>query len=111
MRLSGSGVQPRPAVGPDVEKGVLRMDRSALIEAVGRRTAGGGELSADQIGRVVDALFGTVAEAGAIAETLRTGGAVTLVGFGSFHQEDGEAALRPGKALNEFVNDEVGRAG
>lgn len=52
-----------------------------------------------------------MAEAGAIAETLRTGGAVTLVGFGSFHQEDGEAALRPGKALNEFVNDEVGRAG
>ncbi|MEU0133233.1 HU family DNA-binding protein [Streptomyces sp. NPDC006296] len=87
------------------------MDRSGLIDAVGRRTAGGGELSPEQVGRVVDALFGTVARAGAIAETLRTGGAVTLVGFGSFHQEDGAAALRPGKALNEFVNGEVGRVG
>ncbi|WP_329035157.1 HU family DNA-binding protein [Streptomyces sp. NBC_00178] len=83
------------------------MDRSGLIEAVGRRTADDGELSPERIGRVVDAVFGTVAEAGAIAETLRAGGAVTLVGFGSFHHADGGASLRPGKALDEFVNDQV----
>ncbi|MFE3519554.1 HU family DNA-binding protein [Streptomyces sp. NPDC059166] len=80
------------------------MDRSGLIEAIGRRTAEGGELSAEDIGRVVDALFGTLSEAGVIAEALKTGGAVTLVGFGSFHDVGGEAALRPGKALNEFIH-------
>ncbi|MFI2781370.1 HU family DNA-binding protein [Streptomyces sp. ALB3] len=84
------------------------MDRSGLIEAIGRKTADGGELPADQIGRVVDAVFGTVGEAGAIAEALKAGRTVTLVGFGSFHQVGGEASLRPGKALNEFVHDQVG---
>ncbi|MFE7748778.1 HU family DNA-binding protein [Streptomyces sp. NPDC057428] len=83
------------------------MDRSGLIEAVARRTADDAELSAERIGRVIDALFGTVAEAGAIAEAIRTGGAVTLMGFGSFHHADGGASLRPGIALNEFVNDQV----
>ncbi|HWU06856.1 MAG TPA: HU family DNA-binding protein [Streptomyces sp.] len=84
------------------------MDRSGLIEAIGRRTAHDGELSADRIGRVLDAVFGTVGEAGVIAEALRAGRTVTLVGFGSFHQVGGEAALRPGKALNEFVHDQAG---
>ncbi|MFF4248677.1 HU family DNA-binding protein [Streptomyces sp. NPDC001822] len=83
------------------------MDRSGLIEAVAHRTADDGELSPERIGRVVDALFGTVAEAGAIAEAIRTGAVVTLVGFGSFHHADGGASLRPGKALNEFVDGEV----
>ncbi|MEU1484757.1 HU family DNA-binding protein [Streptomyces sp. NPDC005752] len=84
------------------------MDRSGLVEAIGRKTADGGELPAEQIGRVVDAVFGTVAEAGAIAEALKAGRTVTLVGFGSFHTVGGEAALRPGKALNEFVHDQAG---
>ncbi|MFB4426114.1 HU family DNA-binding protein [Streptomyces sp. QL37] len=84
------------------------MDRSGLIEAVGRKTTEGGEVPADQIGRVVDALFGTVAEAGVIAEALRAGRAVTLVGFGSFHDVGGKASLRPGKALDEFIHDRAG---
>ncbi|KPC78195.1 MULTISPECIES: HU family DNA-binding protein [Streptomyces] len=84
------------------------MDRSGLVEAIGRKTAAGGELPAEQIGRVVDAVFGTVAEAGAVAEALKAGRTVTLVGFGSFHIVGGEAALRPGKALNEFVHDRAG---
>ncbi|MFF9689750.1 HU family DNA-binding protein [Streptomyces sp. NPDC014623] len=84
------------------------MDRSGLIEAIGHKAAHGGELSADQIGRVLDAVFGTVGEAGVIAEALKAGRTVTLVGFGSFHQVGGEAALRPGKALDEFIH---GRAG
>lgn len=84
------------------------MDRSGLVEAVTRKASDGGDLSLEQVGRVVDALFGTVDRAGAIAEALRAGKTVTLTGFGSFHQEGGEAGLRPGKALNEFVHGQVG---
>ncbi|MEU9358968.1 HU family DNA-binding protein [Streptomyces sp. NPDC048301] len=80
------------------------MDRSGLIEAIGRRTADGGEIPAADIGRFVDALFGTLGEAGVIAEALKAGRTVTLVGFGSFHDVGGEATLRPGKALNEFIH-------
>ncbi|GGX23477.1 HU family DNA-binding protein [Streptomyces chryseus] len=90
-----------------VEERVRRMDRSGLIEAVTHKMADGGDLSSEQVGRVIDALFGTVDEAGAIAEALRAGNAVTLVGFGSFHDQDGEAGLRPGRALNAFVHDQI----
>lgn len=99
---------PRVVVGG---KWVLRMDRSGLIEAIGRKTAGGGGLPDEEIGRVVDAVFGTVAEPGVIAEALKDGRAVTLVGFGSFHDVGGEASLRPGKALNEFVHDRAWLSG
>jgi nucleoid DNA-binding protein len=110
MVTSGSGQRlfGSPLLHVVGGKWVLRMDRSGLIEAIGRKTAEGGALPADQIGRVVDAVFGTVAESGAIAEALREGRAVTLVGFGSFHHDDGEVFLRPGKALNEFIHDQVG---
>ncbi|GAA2947691.1 MULTISPECIES: HU family DNA-binding protein [Streptomyces] len=84
------------------------MDRSGLIEAVAHRTAGGGALPPEDIGRVIDALFGTVTEAGALAQALKEGRTVTLVGFGSFRYADGEAALRPGKALDEFLHGDVG---
>ncbi|MFF5637170.1 DNA-binding protein [Streptomyces sp. NPDC012825] len=84
------------------------MDRSGLIEAVTRKVADGETPSAEQIGRVVDAVFGTVEDAGAIAEALKEGATVTLLGFGSFHDEDGEVGLRPGKALDEFVHGRVG---
>ncbi|MEV0845662.1 HU family DNA-binding protein [Streptomyces sp. NPDC049954] len=84
------------------------MDRSGLIEAVARGTAGEGAPSPGQIGAVVDALFGTVERSGAIAQALKAGHTVTLVGFGAFASEDGAAALRPGRALEEFLHDEVG---
>lgn len=84
------------------------MDRSGLIEAVESGTAGGTAPSPEQIGAVVDALFGTVERAGAIARALKAGRTVTLVGFGAFQYEDGAAALRPGRALEEFLHDEVG---
>ncbi|MFJ3818720.1 HU family DNA-binding protein [Streptomyces sp. NPDC090056] len=84
------------------------MDRSGLIEAVTRKTANGDGPSPEQVGRIVDAVFGTVEEAGAIAEALKEGVTVTLLGFGSFHDEDGEVGLRPGKALDEFVHGQVG---
>jgi DNA-binding protein HU-beta len=93
--------------GSNTGKRVRRMDRSALVEAVTRKAAEGGDLSDAQVGRVIDAVFGTVEEAGAIAQALKEGQTVTLVGFGSFHHVDGEAGLRPGKALNEYVNDQV----
>ncbi|MEU9579300.1 HU family DNA-binding protein [Streptomyces chilikensis] len=84
------------------------MDRSGLVEAVTRKAAEDGDLTSEQVGRVVDALFGTVERAGAIAEALRGGQTVTLDAFGSFHHRNGETGLRPGKALDEFVNGQVG---
>ncbi|GAB3169289.1 hypothetical protein GCM10027162_08090 [Streptomyces incanus] len=112
MVVSDSGGRPvgRVAASRDfiVEERVRRMDRSGLVEAVTHMAANGGDLSSEEVGRVVDALFGTIDRAGAIAEALRAGKTVTLTGFGSFHQEDGEAGLRPGKALNEFVHGQVG---
>ncbi|MGW3865136.1 hypothetical protein ACWEDZ_27135 [Streptomyces sp. NPDC005047] len=47
------------------------MDRDALAEATARRTAPGSGLAPDDVGRVIDALFGTVEQPGAIAEGLR----------------------------------------
>jgi DNA-binding protein HU-beta len=75
------------------------MDRSGLVEAVRQRTGTDGGLTSEDVGRVVDAVFGTVDAAGAI---------VSLDAFGSFHHRDGEPGLRPGKALIEFVNGQVG---
>ncbi|MDT9682827.1 DNA-binding protein [Streptomyces sp. TRM76323] len=85
------------------------MDRSALAEATARKAAEhGGQVSADDVGRVLEALFGTVTEAGTLAEALRRDQAVSLMGFGSFHVEDGTAVLRPGQALTEYLNGDVG---
>ncbi|MFH9469650.1 HU family DNA-binding protein [Streptomyces clavifer] len=84
------------------------MDRSGLIDAVARKTKSGSELPTEQIGRVVDALFGTVEMSGVIAEALKADRTVTLQGFGRFCLEDGDAVLRPGKALEEFLHDQVG---
>jgi DNA-binding protein HU-beta len=84
------------------------MDRSGLVEAVRQRTGTDGGLTPEDVGRVVDAVFGTVDAAGAIAEALREGRTVSLDAFGSFHHRDGEPGLRPGKALIEFVNGQVG---
>ncbi|URM92489.1 DNA-binding protein [Streptomyces sp. MRC013] len=85
------------------------MDRSELAEATARKTAErGGQVSADDVERVLEALFGTVADAGALAQGLRRDRTVTLMGFGSFHLEGGTAVLRPGQALNEYLKGEVG---
>ncbi|MCK8680796.1 MULTISPECIES: DNA-binding protein [Streptomyces] len=85
------------------------MDRSGLIEATVRKAAqDGGGLGPEDVGRVVDALFGTVEHSGSIAEAIRAGQTVALLGFGDFHAEDGAAALRPGKALVEFLRGSTG---
>ncbi|MCP9946875.1 HU family DNA-binding protein [Streptomyces somaliensis] len=85
------------------------MDRSELAEATARKTAErGGRVSADDVERVLEALFGTVTDAGALAEALRRDRTVSLMGFGSFHFEDGTAVLRPGQALNEYLKGDVG---
>ncbi|PRH77846.1 hypothetical protein C6N75_18080 [Streptomyces solincola] len=82
------------------------MDRSGLIEATLRKAADGGSgLGQEDVGRVIDALFGTVEHAGSIAEAVKAGETVTLLGFGDFHAEGGSAVLRPGKALTEFLQD------
>ncbi|CAL9351490.1 HU family DNA-binding protein [Streptomyces griseomycini] len=81
------------------------MDKNALIEATATKTAHtGAQLPPDEVERVLDALFGTVEYAGAIAEGLRQGETVTVLGFGDFHLEDDRPALRPGQALYEYVN-------
>ncbi|MFI6106221.1 HU family DNA-binding protein [Streptomyces sp. NPDC093595] len=85
------------------------MDRSALAEAVTRKVAQhGSTTTVEEAGRVIDALFGTVEQSGAIADALKDGRTVTLLGFGSFHPEDGTATLRPGQALVEYLQGTVG---
>ncbi|MEU2222130.1 hypothetical protein [Streptomyces sp. NPDC018347] len=87
------------------------MDRSRLIETTARRAAGhpdGRQFGPQDIGRVLDALFGTVEHPGTIAEALKARQTVTLGSFGSFHAGDGTAAFRPGKALTEYLRDEIG---
>ncbi|MFF5106412.1 hypothetical protein [Streptomyces sp. NPDC000134] len=56
---------------------------------------------------MVDALFGTVTVPGTIADGLRRGEIVTVLGFGDFHVEGTRPRLRPGQALNEYVNGEA----
>ncbi|MCS0638676.1 HU family DNA-binding protein [Streptomyces sp. LP05-1] len=88
------------------------MDKDALTRAVAAKTGNGGggrALEPAVVGRVLDALFGTVERPGALAEGLREGGAVSVLGFGDFHVEDGRAVLRPGKALTEFLAGETRR--
>ncbi|MFE0549094.1 HU family DNA-binding protein [Streptomyces pilosus] len=86
------------------------MDKNALVEAAARRTANADQqLAAEQVERVVDALFGTVEHPGVIAEGLKRGETVTVLGFGAFHLDDQDrATLRPGQALNEYVSGAVG---
>jgi DNA-binding protein HU-beta len=83
----------------------LLVDRSALAEATARKASErGGQVSVDDVGRVLEALFGTVVDAGTLAEALRRDRTVSVMGFGSFHLQDGTAVLRPGQALNEYLN-------
>lgn len=85
------------------------MNKHTLIEAaMSKATYGGGQVSAEQVESIVDALFGTVERPGAIAEGLRNGERVTIMGFGDFHLEGAEPALRPGEALNQYVRGSVG---
>lgn len=62
-------------------------------------------MSPAEVERGVDALFGTVDYAGAIAEGLKRGETITMIGFGDFHLEDSRPVLRPGHVLHENVND------
>lgn len=86
------------------------MDKNALVEAAARRTAETDrQLAAEQVERVIDALFGTVEHPGVIAEGLKRGETVTVMGFGAFQLDDNDrATLRPGQALNEYVSGLVG---
>ncbi|GAB2582463.1 hypothetical protein GCM10027168_14100 [Streptomyces capparidis] len=85
------------------------MDRTELAEATARKAAQrGGSLSAEEVGRVLDALFGTVQDAGTLAEALKEGRTVSVMGFGTFHRDDGTAALRPGQALTEYLTGDAG---
>lgn len=87
-----------------IEERVCLMDRAGLVAKVARKVADqGADVPPEVVGQVVDALFGTVEAPGAVAEALRGGEAVTLLGFGSFHADGADAALRPGKALKEYV--------
>jgi DNA-binding protein HU-beta len=84
-------------------------DKNALVEAAARRTADADQPSAaEQVERMIDALFGTVEHPGVIVEGLKRGGAVTVLGFGAFHLDDARATLWPGQALNEHVSGAVG---
>ncbi|WP_093839215.1 hypothetical protein [Streptomyces aidingensis] len=84
------------------------MDKTGLIEETVRRAGDGGSgPSAEETERVLDALFGTLEHAGVIAEALRRGEPVTVLGFGTFHAEDSRAVLQPGRALNEYITHDL----
>ncbi|MGV9559469.1 HU family DNA-binding protein [Streptomyces sp. NPDC003401] len=85
------------------------MDKTQLAEKTARASGGadGPQLTADDVGTVLDALFGTVEHPGTIAEALKAQEAVTLGSFGSFQGADGTAAFRPGTALTEYLQDRI----
>ncbi|MFD7304079.1 HU family DNA-binding protein [Streptomyces pharetrae] len=86
------------------------MDKSQLTEMTARRAADssdGRELTGDDISRVLDLLFGSVEQAGTIAEALKGREVVTLGSFGSFQAADGVASFRPGTALTEYLRDQT----
>jgi DNA-binding protein HU-beta len=87
------------------------MDKSRLIEATAEKAAAAGPdraLRAEDVERVVDALFGTVERPGTIAEALAGGEPVVLGSFGGFEHAGGTAAFRPGKALTEYLEGATG---
>ncbi|GAB3114289.1 hypothetical protein GCM10027160_19810 [Streptomyces calidiresistens] len=80
------------------------MDRTELVErTLGKAADNGAELSAEQTGQIIDALFGTLERPGAIAEVIRSGEAVTVLGFGTFDTDGHRAVFRPGTALVEYL--------
>ncbi|MEU2062463.1 hypothetical protein [Streptomyces sp. NPDC013455] len=87
------------------------MNKAQLIGMTARRAAelpGGRQLAPEDIDRVLETLFGTVEHPGTIAEALKADETVDLGSFGSFHTADGTAAFRPGRALSEYLQDQVG---
>ncbi|MFF9060899.1 HU family DNA-binding protein [Streptomyces sp. NPDC014882] len=86
------------------------MDKSQLAEKTAHRAGDGGNgprLTADDVGLVLDTLFGTVEHPGTIAEALKGREAVTLGSFGSFQGADGAATFRPGTALTAYLRDQI----
>ena len=83
-------------------------DKNAPVEAAARRTADADQhLAAEQVEReerVIGAPFGSLEHPGVIAEGLKRGETVTVLGFGAFRLDDDRVALRPGRALNEYVS-------
>ncbi|MGW6467743.1 hypothetical protein [Streptomyces rubiginosohelvolus] len=63
---------------------------------------------------MIEALFGAVEKAGAIAEALQNGETVSDGSFGRFRNNSGSVAFEPGTALTEYLNNAVrddGQAG
>lgn len=87
------------------------MNRTQLIEATTDKAAdndGGRRLTADDVERTFDSVFGTVEHPGSIAEALSRGEEVVLGSFGTFHPDGETAVFRPGKALTEFLRGATG---
>ncbi|MDO0924308.1 hypothetical protein QQY24_02360 [Streptomyces sp. TG1A-8] len=83
------------------------MDKAQLIEATAdctTDTADGRKHAAEDVERVLDALFGTVEHPGTIAEALRRGETVLVGSFGSFQSDGRSAVFRPGRALTEYLH-------
>jgi DNA-binding protein HU-beta len=98
---------------------VSEVNKQELIEAVAKKA----KLSPGQAGKALDAVFSPDPEKGLISATLRSGGKVTLAGFGTFEARQRKArtgrnprtgeviqipartspAFRPGKTLKDKV--------
>jgi DNA-binding protein HU-beta len=101
-------------------QGGAEVNKQELIEAVAEKT----KLTPGQAGKVLDAVFSPNADKGLIAATLKSGGKVTLAGFGTFETRHRKArmgrnprtgemiqiaarkapAFRPGKTLKDEVS-------
>jgi DNA-binding protein HU-beta len=95
------------------------VNKQELAEAVARKT----NLTPGQVGKALDAVFSPDSNKGVIAATLKSGGKVTLAGFGTFETRHRKArmgrnprtgatieiaahkspAFRPGKTLKDEV--------
>jgi DNA-binding protein HU-beta len=93
------------------------VNKQELIEAVARKT----KLTPGQAGKALDAVFSPDPQKGTIAAVLKSGGKVTLAGFGTFETRNRRArtgrnprtgemiqiparkspAFRPGKTLKD----------
>jgi DNA-binding protein HU-beta len=95
------------------------VNKQELIEAVARKA----KLTPGQAGKALDAVFSPNSDKGIIAATLKSGGKVTLAGFGTFEARQRKArtgrnprtgemiqiparkspAFRPGKTLKDEI--------
>jgi DNA-binding protein HU-beta len=78
---------------------VLEVNKQELIEAVAKKA----NLSPGQAGKALDAVFSPDPNKGVIAAALRSGGKVTLAGFGTFETRQRKARSGRNPRTGEMI--------